>query len=46
MVRVGAVKTLENFDVAVPESIDVTRYDAVIVWCESFSQFTTAAKYP
>jgi Electron transfer DM13 len=45
MVRVGDVKTFENFVVAVPEGIDVGRYRAVIVWCESFGQFITAATY-
>jgi hypothetical protein len=45
MVRVGDVKTFENFVIMVPESIDVERFDTVIVWCESFSQFITAARY-
>ena len=45
MAQVGDVKTFENFVVAVPDSIDVGRYSAVIVWCEAFSQFITAAKY-
>lgn len=45
MVRVGDVKTFENFVVAVPANIDLTRYTAVIVWCETFGQFITAAKY-
>jgi len=45
MARVGDVRTFENFVVPVPESIDVARYDTVVVWCESFSQFITAAKY-
>jgi hypothetical protein len=45
MVRVGDVKTFENFIVRVPDGVDVARYNAVIVWCESFSQFITAAKY-
>ena len=45
MVRVGDVKTFKNFVVAVPESVDPSRYSAVIVWCETFSQFITAAKY-
>ena len=45
MMRVGDVKTFENFVVPVPESIDVSRYNTVIVWCESFGQFITAAKY-
>lgn len=45
MVRVGDVKTFENFLVPLPASVDPSRYGAVIVWCESFSQFITAARY-
>lgn len=45
MVRVGDVRTFDNFVVPVPASIDVTRYNTVIIWCETFSQFITAGKY-
>jgi hypothetical protein len=45
MAQVGDVKTFENFVVPVPASIDVARYTSVIVWCEAFSQFITAARY-
>lgn len=45
MARVGEVRTFENFVVAVPESVDVSKYNTAIVWCETFSQFITAAKY-
>jgi hypothetical protein len=45
MARVGDVKTFENFVVPVPGNIDPARYTTVIVWCESFSQFITAARY-
>jgi hypothetical protein len=45
MARVGDVNTFENFVVAVPPSVDVSQYNAVIVWCETFGQFITAAKY-
>jgi Electron transfer DM13 len=45
MVRIGDVKTFENFIVPVPESVDPGQFNTVIVWCESFSQFITAAKY-
>ena len=45
MVRVGDVKTFENFIVAVPGNVDPGKFTAVIVWCESFSQFITAAQY-
>jgi hypothetical protein len=45
MVRVGDVRTFDNFVVALPQAIDPTAYDTVVVWCESFEQFITAAKY-
>ena len=45
MALVGDVRTFENFVVRVPDSIDVSGYNTVIVWCESFGQFITAAKY-
>jgi hypothetical protein len=45
MVRIGDVKTFKNFLVPVPEAVDPARYNTVIVWCETFSQFITAAKY-
>lgn len=45
MVRVGDVKTFENFVVAVPAGVEPARYSAVVVWCETFSQFITAAKF-
>jgi hypothetical protein len=45
MVRVGDVKTFKNFLIDVPGTVDPARYNTVIVWCESFSQFITAAKY-
>ena len=45
MVRVGDVKTFENFIVPVPSHIDPKSYSAAIVWCESFGEFITAATY-
>lgn len=45
MVRVGDVRTFENFVIPVPPGVDVSRYNTVIVWCESFSQFISAARY-
>lgn len=45
MVRVGDVKTFETFAIPLPETVDLTQYNTVIVWCESFSQFITAARY-
>jgi len=45
MVRVSDVKTFKNFMVDVPVGVDVESYNTVIIWCETFSQFITAAKY-
>lgn len=45
MARVGDVRTFENFVVAVPEGIDPEHYTTAVVWCESFGQFITAARY-
>jgi hypothetical protein len=39
------VKTFENFVVAVSAGVDAADYWAVIVWCETFGQFITAASY-
>jgi hypothetical protein len=45
MLRVGDVKTFKNFVVPLPEPVELERYNTVIVWCESFNQFISAAKY-
>lgn len=45
MVRVGDVKTFENFVVTLPLGVDPAKHAAVIVWCETFGEFITAAKY-
>lgn len=45
MLRVGDVKTFDNFLVPMPPGVDLDRYDTVIVWCETFSEFITAARY-
>lgn len=45
MVRVGDVKTFRNFLVPVPPGVDIGRYTTVIVWCETFGEFITAARY-
>lgn len=45
MVQVGEVKTFRNFIVPVPPQIDIDAYTTVIVWCETFGEFITAAQY-
>ena len=43
--RIGDIKTFDNFILSVPSTINPAEYGAVIVWCESFGEFITAAKY-
>jgi hypothetical protein len=43
--RVGDIKTFDGFMLDLPQGIDLTAYDTVLVWCEAFGEFITAAKY-
>lgn len=43
--RVGDIKTFEGFLLPVPPGVEVGAYTTVVVWCEAFSQFISAAKY-
>ena len=42
-VQVGEVKAFSNFSLDVPPGIDVGAYPAVLIWCEAFGEFITAA---
>ena len=42
---VGPVRTFEGFVLDLPEGVDVEDYTTVLVWCEAFSEFITAAEY-
>ena len=44
-VQVGSVKTFKGFIVDLPANVDVTQYNSIVIWCESFGEFITAAKY-
>jgi hypothetical protein len=45
MVRIGDVRSFKNFLVPLPAGVDPARYKSVVVWCETFSKFITAANY-
>lgn len=45
MRHVGAVKGFEGFVLPLPAAVDLGAYDTVVIWCESFGQFITAAKF-
>ncbi len=41
----GEVKTFDGFIIDLPNDIDLTRYNTVVVWCEAFGEFITSAQY-
>jgi hypothetical protein len=43
--RVGDVKTFENFVLPLPAGADPAAYTTVVVWCERFREFISAARY-
>jgi hypothetical protein len=45
MISIADIKTFDSFIVNVPQNIDVDNFNTVIIWCESFSQFISAAQY-
>ncbi|CAA0110558.1 Uncharacterised protein [BD1-7 clade bacterium] len=45
MKLVGDVKTFKNFTVDVAPNIDISKFNTVVVWCETFKEFITSAKY-
>lgn len=42
---IGDVKTFNGFLLPVPSDVDIGTFTTVVVWCESFNAFITAAKY-
>lgn len=45
MQRVADVRIFENFIIPVPAGINPADYKAVVIWCEAFGEFITAANY-
>lgn len=43
--QIGDIKTFDGFLLDVPADVDLTDYTTVLVWCEAFSEFITAATY-
>jgi len=42
---VGDVKTFDNFLVESASDIELFKYNTVVVWCETFGEFITSARY-
>jgi hypothetical protein len=43
-VDIGPVKAFTNFDLAVPPGVNVGDFPALLIWCEAFAEFITAAR--
>ena len=43
--RIGDVKTFDGFLIAVPADVDVAAFSTVVIWCEAFDRFISAAEY-
>lgn len=43
--RISDVKGFSGFIAPVPEGVDVNAYTTVVIWCERFGEFISAAKY-
>ena len=44
-IRLGDIKTFDGFLVDVPPNVDIEAYTTVLVWCETFGEFISAARY-
>lgn len=45
MLKVANIKSFSGFITDIPKNVNMSEYNTVIIWCESFSEFITAAKY-
>ena len=42
--QIGSIKAFENFALDIPANVEVRNFPAVLIWCEAFGQFITAAR--
>lgn len=42
---IADIKSFDGFSVAVPADVQLSEYTSVIIWCEAFGEFITAARY-
>jgi hypothetical protein len=43
--QVADIKSFNGFVIDLPADVDINAYTTVLIWCETFSEFITAAKY-
>jgi hypothetical protein len=44
-VYIGEVRSFDHFILEIPENVNSAEFKAVIVWCETFGEFISAAEY-
>ena len=42
---IGRVNTFDKFILDIPQGVDPADYRALVIWCESFGEFISAAQY-
>lgn len=42
---IGDVKSFGGFALDLPADLDPAQYNTILIWCEAFSEFITAAQY-
>lgn len=45
MINIAEVKRFDGFIKQVPNQLNIDEYTTIIIWCEAFEEFITAAKY-
>ncbi|GLT20075.1 hypothetical protein GCM10007938_38580 [Vibrio zhanjiangensis] len=45
MAKIGDIKTFDRFALTLPQELELSRYNTVVVWCESFGEFITSARF-
>lgn len=45
MINIAEVKRFDGFIKQVPDQLDIDEYTTIVIWCEAFEEFITAAKY-
>ena len=43
--KIGAINSFNGFILELPKELNLENYNSVVIWCESFSEFITAAQY-
>lgn len=44
-IQLGDVKTFDGLILDIPEGVDIEAYNTILIWCEAFGEFITAAQY-